>query len=130
MELPDPGMPDQPSESRNYFLACYAVSLIQGQTILGTPIRHQTVVNYLTAAYQLLRGQNHPFDSKKDYVEIILSALANYECVPNRRNMITDGMVQWFINESRHHSADSAMASITDWIILGRYTGARASEWC
>jgi hypothetical protein len=130
MELPDPSMPTQPSESRNYFLACYAVSLIQGQTILGSPIRHQTVVNYLKAAYILLRDRDLSFESEKDYIEIILSALANYECVPNRRNMITDGMVQWFIDESRTQGPDSALASITDWIILGRYTGARASEWC
>ena len=130
MELTDPSMPAQPNESRNYFLACYAVSLIQGQTILGSPIRHQTVVNYLTAAYQLLRDRNRSFESKTDYIEIILSALANYECIPNRRNMITDGMVQWFIDESRAQGNDSALASITDWIILGRYTGARASEWC
>ena len=81
MELPDPGMPDQPSESRNYFLAWYAVSLIQGQTILGTPIRHQTVINYLTASYQLLRSRNHPFNSEKDYIEIILLALANYKSI-------------------------------------------------
>ena len=130
MELPDPGMPNQSSESRNYFLACYAVSLIQGQTILGTTIRYQTVLNYLKAAYKLLRDREHSFDSERDYVEIILSALANYECIPNRRNMITDDMVQWFIDESRTQDPDSAMASITDWIILGRYTGARASEWC
>ena len=130
MEFLDPSMPVQPSESRNYFLACYAFSLIQGQTIMGTPIRHQTVVNYLKAAYKLLGDRNHPFESEKDYIEIILSALANYECIPNRRRMITDGMVQWFINESRTQGPDSALASITYWIILGRYTGARASEWC
>ena len=130
MELPDPGMPNQSNECRNYFLACYAVSLIQGQTILGTPIRYQTVLNYLKGAFKLLRDRKSSFESEKDYVGIILSALANYECVPNRRNMITDGMVQWLINASRTQGPDSAMVSITDWIILGRYTGARASEWC
>ena len=118
MELPDPCMSDQPSESRNYFIACYAVSLIQGQMILGTPIHHHTVANYLTAVYQLPESQKHQFDSKKDYIEIILSTLANYECIPNRRNMIIDGMIQWFINKAKPHSADSAMAAITDWIIL------------
>ena len=130
MELPDSGMPNQSPESRNYFLACYAVSLIQGQTILGTTIRYQTVLNYLKAAYTLLRDRKYSFASERNYVDIILSALANYECIPNRRNMITDDMVRWFIDTSRTQAPDSAMASITDWIILGRYTGARASEWC
>ena len=54
MKLPDPGMLDQPSKSQNYFLTCYTASLIQGQTILGTPICYQTVVNYLKGAHQLL----------------------------------------------------------------------------
>ena len=44
--------------------------------------------------------------------------------------MITDGMVQWFIEEAKNHSADSAMVAITDRIILGQYTGAHASKWC
>ena len=100
MGLPNPGIPDQPSKSRKYFLTCYAVSLIQGQTILGTPIHNQTVVNYLTTTYQLLQSQNHPFDSKKDCVEIILSALSNNKCVRNQRNMITDRMMQWFIDKA------------------------------
>ena len=52
-------------------------------------------------------------------MEIILSTLSNYENVPNRRNMITDGMVQWFINAARNHSADNAIAAIPAWIILG-----------
>ena len=54
MQLADPCMPDQPKEAMHYFLAYYAVSLIQGQTIFGTPTHHLMVVNYLTAAYQLL----------------------------------------------------------------------------
>ena len=36
-------MKDQPPEARNYFIACYAVSLIQGESILGTLIRYQMV---------------------------------------------------------------------------------------
>ena len=130
MGLEDPGMPSQPKEARNYLLACYAVSLIQGGTILGTPIRHQTVVNYLTAAYKLLRDRKLRFDSKEDYVAIILKALNSYEDVADRRNMITDGMTRWFVDQSKLEGPDSAMSAITDWIILGRYAGFRSSEWC
>ena len=123
-------MPTQPREARNYFLACYAVSLIQGGTILGIPIRHQTVVNYLTAAYKLFRDRTLRFDSKEDYVAIILTALNSYEDVADRRNMITDGMARWFVDQAKLDGPDSAMSAITDWIILGRYTGFRSSEWC
>ena len=55
----------------------YNVSLIQGQTILGSPIRHQTMMNYLTTAYQLLTKHKLPFNSKQDYIKIIISALVN-----------------------------------------------------
>ena len=130
MQIDDPGMPTQPKEARNYLLACYAVSLIQGGTILGTPIRHQTVVNYLTAAYTLLRDRKLRFDSKEDYIATILTALNSYEDVADRRNMITDGMTRWFVDQSKKDGPDSAMSAITDWIILGRYAGFRSSEWC
>ena len=42
MHLDDPCMRRQPPEARNYFLACYAVSLVQGHTIKGT---------YITVSY-------------------------------------------------------------------------------
>ena len=93
MQLPDPFMPDQPKKARNYFIACYTVSLIQDQTILGSPIHHQIVVNYLTAAHQLLRSWKLQLNSKEDYTKITLAVLKNYGCIPNRQNMITDSMV-------------------------------------
>ena len=82
------------------------------------------MLNYLNGAYKLLRDRTSSFKSEKDYVGIILSALANYKCIPNRQNMITDGMVQWLIDASCTQDPDSVMASITNWIILGRYAGA------
>ena len=62
---------------------CYAVSLIKGQTILRSPIYHQTVVNYIMTVYQLLCNQQLLLDSKQDYILVILSALQTYECIPN-----------------------------------------------
>ena len=49
MRLDDPIMTDLKPEARDYFLACYAVSLFQGETILGTPIKHDTIKQYLKA---------------------------------------------------------------------------------
>ena len=43
MGLDDPMMTDLKPEARDYFLACYIVSLVQGETILGTPIKHDTI---------------------------------------------------------------------------------------
>ena len=123
-------MPTQPPEARNYFLACYAVSLVQGQTILGTLIQYSTVKKYLTAAYKLFNDRSLDFRSKYDYIEVILKALKNYEEVPKRRNMITDSMMHWLVAEAKRQDQDHATTSIVDWILLGRYTGFRSSEWC
>ena len=130
MKVRDPCMPEQPAAARNYFLACYAVSLIQGQTILGSPIRLQTVKNYLSAAYDLFRDRKIYFGSDEDYIHIILEALRDYESVPKRRHMISDGMMYWLQRQAERADSDSKLAAIVDWIILGRYTGFRRSEWC
>ena len=42
----NPVVADQPIEARDYFLACYAVSLLQNETILGTPTNYTTIKNY------------------------------------------------------------------------------------
>ena len=51
MHLDDPCTRSQPPEARNYFLACYAVSLVQGHTIKGTYIKYATVLQYMTQAH-------------------------------------------------------------------------------
>ena len=128
----DPCMPDKPVEARNYFLACYAVSLVQGESIRGKPLRSRTVKNYLSDAYKLFAARSLAFDSllTTNYVHTILHALSSYENVPNRREMITDGMMRWLLNESKRRHEDNELAAIVDWLILGRYTGFRQSEWC
>ena len=97
MAIEDPCMTDKPCQARNYFLACCAVLLAQGQTLLGTVIRSGTVKNYLTDACQLFRDLHihftPPLDT--DYISIITKALQRYEDVPNRRSMITDDMMHW-----------------------------------
>ena len=125
-------MADKPVEARNYILACYAVSLIQGESLLGKPVRSRTVRNYLSDAYRLFtaRELTHCSLTSTNYVTIVVRALAAYEDVPNRRNMITGEMMQYLLVESRRRHEDSDLAAIVDWLILGRYTGFRKSEWC
>ena len=43
----NPVMVAQLIEARDYFLICYVVSLVQNETILGTPIKYTTMKNYL-----------------------------------------------------------------------------------
>ena len=132
MKLDDPCMPTQPVEARNYFLACYAASLAEGETILGGRIRSRTLRHYINDASILFQRRqiatHHP--DSIDYVELITKALKNYETIPDRRNMITDSMM-WHLHKTASTSPiNSDTASMLDWIILGRYTGFRKSEWC
>jgi len=131
MDLDDPCMPELLIDARNFFLACYLVSNVQGETILGSTIRHATLRQYLTAAVKLFNDRKIPTSSYDsiNYVDMILKAVRDYERVPNRRNMITDDMMVYLLQLAQADNKDGSVAAIVDWIILGRYTGFRMSEW-
>ena len=124
--MDDPAMTHQPPAARDYFLACYTVSLVQGETINGTLIKYATIKKYLDQAYTLFEPLDYMSDH--DFVGTILKSVQSYEEVPKRRRMITDGMMQWLINHASSEGTDSPARAIVDWIILGRYTGFRAAE--
>ena len=86
-------MGDQPPAAKDYFLACYTASLVQGKTILGIPTRYTTIKKYLTAAYDLF-DKSAAYESEHKFVEIILKSVKDYEDTPKRRRMITDKMMQ------------------------------------
>ena len=130
MGLKDPCMEQQPPEARNYFLACYAVSLVQGHTIKGAYIKHSTLKEYIKEALIIFDDRGVSHSSKPDFLATINKAHSSYENVPNRRRMITDGMMEWFIKQAEKAPLDSELRAIVDWIIVGRYTGFRSSEWC
>ena len=125
-------MEERPCQARNYFLACYAVSLAQGQTLLGKIVRSATIKNYLKDACSLFKARKIPHvpPLDTDYIHIILTTLQRYEDVPNRRNMITDDMMHWLLRVAKGLSQDDELVAILDWLILGRYSGFRKSEWC
>ena len=123
-------MASQPIEARDYFLACYAVSLVQGETILGTPIRYTTLKLYLSAAYDLFeKPDNLAYKSYHNFVGIVLKAVRAYEDVPKRKRMITDAMMEWLLTKAAQSPRDSNIRSIVDWIIPDRYAGFRSAEW-
>ena len=103
MELDDPCMQEMSAQARTYFLACYAVSLVDGDTILGGSIRSRTLRHYITDAKTLFTARNLVTIGIKDtdYVDIIVNTVQKYEKVANRRNMITDSMVSWFIDKTK-----------------------------
>ena len=44
--------------------------------------------------------------------------------------MFSDGMFHLIAQLTKCASQDSFVQAITDWIILGSYTGFQKSEWC
>lgn len=67
---------------------------------------------------------------KDDLVKPLLQAVKAYESQTNRKEMIYDNMLAHMLKICRLAHPDSLDAALLDWIILGRYTGARRSEWC
>ncbi len=92
MHLNDPHMTSLPPAARDYFLACYTVSLVQGKTINGGLIKYITIKKYLKEAYTFFGDL--PYTLPHGFVHIILKAVKDYEEVPRRQHMITDGIMQ------------------------------------
>jgi len=128
-------MADAPIDARHFLLACYSVHLILGNTLKSLRVRHSTLRHYLNQAISLhlARGLPDPTEPSflsQDLVSVLLNAVKSYEKVPNRKEMITDSMILHMLQECRLSPPDSLHFAIFDWIILGRVTGARRSEWC
>ena len=82
MQLEDPCMGDQPPEARNYFLACYAVSLVQGYTIKGISSKYSMLKQYTKGTYNVLAEHQVTQFLDPDYLAIVMKAHINYENVP------------------------------------------------
>ena len=130
MQLRDPCMESQPPEARDFFLACYAVSLVQGHTLKNASIKHTTLKMYMKEAFGVFDDRGISTQSDQGFTKIITTAHRKYESMPRRRRMITDGMMAWLIKQANEAPPDSEIRAIVDWIVIGRNTGYRSSEWC
>ena len=133
MELnQDPCLPHHSLQARNYLIACFAVSLIRGETIQSRKIRYATVRNYITAAVGLHTDRQlpSPYHANIDYISIVLKAIKKYEKQPNRRDMVHDEMIHHMEKIRHTFHQDSLEAALIDWIYLGRFVGFRGIEWC
>ena len=117
-------------EARHLPLACYTVHLIQGYTIKSTRIKYATLRGYLSAAISLhrIRHLPDPPDSTsftEDFISPLFQAVQSYESVKNRKEMIYDSMLANMLQLVRFQQPPSLLSSIFDWILPGRFTGAR-----
>lgn len=122
-------------QARNFIIACYAVSLTKGETLLGRNIRYATLKGYIKQAIECHKCRQLPSPELADinYVKIITNAVKKYEKVPNRREMIHDVMFQHIIQIYKKHkdtSPNDLITALCEWMFLGRYVGFRSAEWC
>jgi hypothetical protein len=101
--LEDPCAADEDLQTRNFILACYAVSLVEGETILARKIRYATLKGYLAQVVELHTQRNlpSPRSAEMDFVKVITDAVKTYEQVPNRREMIHDSMYHHMLQQYR-----------------------------
>ena len=123
-------MPRSPPEDRNFFLACYAVSLAQGESLRNQTLRAATIKQYISAAGELLAARDCDYNCDPNPLGTILKALTSYDDIEDRRHMICDDMMHWLHEHTQNLDEDSVAAAIVDWIKLGRYGGFRKGEWC
>ena len=120
---------------RNFILACYAISLVNGETILSRKIRHATLKNYLSVAAKchMDQGLPSPRSAPIDFIKTVLAAVKKYEMVPDRREMIHDTMFDHMLTLYKiYHQkdADCLVVCLCEWLFLGRNTGFHRKEWC
>ena len=120
-------------KDRHFVLACYTVFLLEGNSILGTSLKVPTVKGYLQAADSLFDSVNlrKPYRQppKLDLIRPLLDAQARWELQPNRCEPISDEMFTRIQLVGVQAKQDSIDAAISDWVLLGRFTGHRKSEW-
>eukprot|EP00978_Attheya_sp_CCMP212_P023123 scaffold70121_cov55-Attheya_sp.AAC.3 len=92
-KITDPVMAKADQDDRNYVLACYASSLIHGETILARTIKTDTIKRYLYAAasFSLARQCVDPrlnfFGKESHHLSKILGAHKHWEAMPDRREL-------------------------------------------
>jgi len=130
-------MATAPIGARHFLLSCYVVSLIQGETIKNIRIRHATLRGYLAQAIRLHLQRQLPDPTEPsflgdddDLISPLLNTVRAYEQVKGRKEMIFDSMMAHMLLLGKLAFPDSLHSALVDWIILGRVTGARRSEWC
>ena len=122
-------------QAHNFVLACYAVSLTTGETLLCRKIRHDTLKGYIRMAVKCHTDRNLPSPRRADidYVSVILDAVRKYQSVPRRREMIHDAMFEHFLalyaKLAKRHP-DALVPATLEWLFLSRWVGPRKSEWC
>eukprot|EP00978_Attheya_sp_CCMP212_P031312 scaffold117898_cov24-Attheya_sp.AAC.1 len=132
-KITHPVMTKADQDNRNYVLACYASSLIHGETILARAIKTDTIKQYLYAAasFSLARQCLDPrlnfYGKESHHLSKILGAHKHWEAMPDRREPVTELMIQHM--QKINPGDDTLDSALYDWNVLGKYYGYRRAEW-
>ena len=115
-----------------YFLACYVISLIQGKTWCGCHICSCTIQHYISALSSLYSACNlvNPCHISQGRIKTPLQTLCSFACLDNKHHTIHNSLICLHMDNVYNEHLDLSHSAITDWIILGCYTGFWKSEWC
>ena len=138
MGLVDPTLAHYDIPSKNFLMACYAVSLTSNETIFCKTIKTSAVNLYLSDATKLAIFKNLPdptenqLNQKSSYIINVTNEHKRWESMPNRREPLTFSMVDFSFKTTLAISPDhnTLEAALTDWFIIGMQSGMRKSEWC
>jgi len=122
-----------PQSSQDYVSACYAESLVRGNTIKQQDISLNTIFHYLKDAG--IHKRPHPLYPSRlpTYPPLLDSVLLEYkrwQSVPNRRHPVTISMLNSLYQTQKSLHQDSYLSALFDWLVVGMQTGQRKSEWC
>jgi len=128
-------------EVRNAMMACYAMSLCQGDTIKATAIKLGTIKKYLKQASLLSTKANGKrfYDPCLDedgkmaeHLKAVLDEHGRWEKMPNRREPLTKTMVKAqhaYCRTARYSRFTGEQAAMRDWLTFGIFSGVRRGEW-
>ena len=127
MDIPDPCLPNHHPQQRKYFVACFIISIFQGESINGIPIKVNTAKSYLPEVDALLNARQirSPQCADVNLIKKLLDAQLSWESQPNRCNPIAVKKFRYASARLRYYDPDSAKAAICNWLSLGRHTGYR-----
>ena len=121
--------------------ACYAMYLIDGNTLTSLSIKNNTLKLYLNSAgaksfHKSLCVHQRGYTSNtllcySPLVNAVVKEHNRWMKVPHRREPVTKNMIHFWLD--KYHNKTNPMvleAALLDWMILGAKTGFRKSEWC
>ena len=136
MHIIDPCMPKNKQEDRAFLIACYLLHLAQGSTLLCRSIKSGTLTECIRAAAklcvptELMDPRLDKFGRKSEFIEKMLHKCKRWELMADRQEPVTAAMLDYIIDLADKDSLpDYLLSAMADWLVLGKYTGFRISEW-